>query len=68
MRLLPVVVAAALVATCAAADRLARGIAPGIADRLTFANRGRGRFAYLAVYPPKGVREATYTLRVAPAG
>ena len=50
------------------ADRLARGIAPGVTERLTFANRGRGRFAYLAVYPPKGVREATYTLRVGPAG
>jgi hypothetical protein len=45
-------------------DRLARGILPGGADRLTFANTGRGRFAYLAVYPPKGVHEATYALRV----
>lgn len=49
-------------------DRLARGISPGTADRLTFANAGRGRYAYLAVYPPKGVHEATYTLRVARGG
>jgi hypothetical protein len=46
------------------ADRLARGIAPGPGDGLTLANSGRGRFAYLAVYPPRGVHEATYTLRV----
>ena len=45
-------------------DRLARGIAPGTADRLTFANKGHGRFAYLAVYPPKSVDEATYVLRL----
>ena len=49
-------------------DRLARGISPGTADRLTFANAGHGRFAYLAVYPPKGVHEATYSLRVARGG
>ena len=45
-------------------DRLARAIAPGTSDRLTFMNKGPGRFAFLAVVPPKDVREATYTLRI----
>ena len=35
-------------------DRLARAISPGTTERLTFANTGPGRFAFLAVYPPEG--------------
>lgn len=45
-------------------DRLARATAAGTSERLTFANKGAGRFAYLAVVFPKDVREATYRLRV----
>ena len=45
-------------------DRLARAIAPGTSERLTFTNKGPGRFAYLAVVPKTGVREATYRLRI----
>ena len=45
-------------------DRLARATTPGTSERLTFANKGPGRFAYLAVVFPKYVGEATYRLRV----
>ena len=45
-------------------DRLARATTPGTSDRLTFSNKGPGRFAFLAVILPKAVREATYRLRV----
>ena len=45
-------------------DRLARATTPGTSERLTFANKGPGRFAFLAVVFPKAVREATYRLRV----
>jgi len=45
-------------------DRLARATTPGTSERLTFANKGPGRFAFLAVVFPKDVREATYRLRV----
>ena len=46
-------------------DRLARGTGPGTAERLSFANRGAGRYAYLAVVFGKGGAPAsTYTLRV----
>jgi hypothetical protein len=48
----------------AGSDRLARGIKPGTTETLTFINKGAGRFAFLAVVPTKGVREATYRLRV----
>jgi len=48
----------------AGSDRLARGFKPGTTERLTFTNNGPGRFAFLAVVPTKGVREATYRLRV----
>ena len=48
-------------------DRLARATAPGTSERLTFVNKGPGRFAFLAVVFPKGVREATYRLRVSRA-
>ena len=48
----------------AGSDRLARGIKPGTTELLTFTNKGPGRFAFLAVVPTKGVREATYRLRV----
>jgi hypothetical protein len=48
----------------AGSDRLARGIKPGTTELLTFTNKGPGRYAFLAVVPPKGVREATYRLRV----
>lgn len=41
-------------------DRLARTTT----GALTFRNAGAGRFAYLAVTFPKGVRDAAYTLRV----
>jgi hypothetical protein len=45
-------------------DRLARATTPGTTEQLTFANKGPGRFAFLAVVFPKDVREATYRLRV----
>ena len=45
-------------------DRLARAAAPGLTERLTFTNKGSGRYAYLAVVLPKAGREATYRLRV----
>ena len=45
-------------------DRLARGTAPGTAASLTFANKGPGRFGFLAVTPGKGVQAATYHLAV----
>ena len=45
-------------------DRLARAATSGPSERLTFANKGPGRFAFLAVGFPKDVREATYRLRV----
>ena len=48
----------------AGADRLARAIKPGTTELLTFVNKGPGRYAFLAVIPPKGTREATYRLRV----
>jgi subtilisin family serine protease len=48
----------------AAADRLARAIKPGTTELLRFVNKGPGRYAFLAVIPPKGTREATYRLRV----
>ena len=45
-------------------DRLARAVAPGTTEELTFTNKGPGRYAFLAVVLPKGVSEATYRLRV----
>ncbi len=48
----------------AAADRLARAIQPGTTERLTYTNKGAGRYVFLAVAPAKNVREATYRLRV----
>ena len=45
-------------------DRLARATKPGTTELLTFANKGPGRFAFLAVVFPKDVQEATYNLRV----
>ena len=45
-------------------DRLARATAPGLTERLTFTNKGPGRYAFLAVVFPKDVGEATYRLRV----
>jgi len=48
----------------AGTDRLARAATSGTSERLTFANKGPGRFAFLAVVFPKDVREATYRLRV----
>ena len=45
-------------------DRLARATTSGTSERLTFANKGPGRFAFLAVVFAKNVREATYRLRV----
>ncbi|MSO95098.1 MAG: hypothetical protein EXQ81_04805 [Thermoleophilia bacterium] len=45
-------------------DRLARATARGMSTRLTFDNPGPGRFAFLAVAPSRGVREATYRLRL----
>jgi hypothetical protein len=45
-------------------DRLAQATTPGTSELLTFTNKGPGRFAFLAVVFPKGVREATYRLRV----
>ncbi len=45
-------------------DRLARATRIGTSERLTFANKGPGRFAFLAVVDPQDVREATYRLRV----
>jgi hypothetical protein len=45
-------------------DRLARATRPGASKRLTFANKGPGRFAFLAVVALKDVPEATYRLRV----
>ena len=48
----------------AGAVRLARAIQPGTTERLTFANKGAGRYAFLAVVPPKNVRDASYRLRV----
>lgn len=47
-----------------AADRLARATAGGPSERLTYANTGPGRFAFLAVTIPKSEREATYRLRI----
>lgn len=48
----------------AGSDRLARGVKPGTTEFLTFTNKGQGRYVFLAVVPSKGVREATYRLRV----
>ena len=48
----------------AGSDRLARAVKPGSTELLTFTNKGPGRFAFLSVVPTKGVREATYRLRV----
>ena len=45
-------------------DRLARATTRGTSEKLMFANKGAGRYAYLAVVFAKGVREATYRLRV----
>jgi hypothetical protein len=45
-------------------DRLARGIAPGTSERLTFTNTGPGRYAFLAVVFAAGANDATYALRV----
>ena len=45
-------------------DRLARATKPGTTELLTFTNKGRGRYAFLAVVFPKDGREATYRLRV----
>ncbi|RDI74703.1 Subtilase-type protein [Gaiella occulta] len=44
--------------------RLARAATAGTSERLTYRNAGPGRFAYLAVTFPRGVRDATYLLRV----
>ena len=47
------------------ADRLARATAVGNTEKLTFANKGAGRFAYLAVVFGKGgASSSTYSLRV----
>ena len=48
----------------AGSDRLARGIRPGATEILTFASKGPGRYAFLAVVLPKSAREATYRLRI----
>ncbi len=48
----------------AGSDQLARATRPGTSERLTFTNEGPGRYAFLAVVMPKGVREASYRLRV----
>ncbi|MEO5632396.1 S8 family serine peptidase [Gaiella sp.] len=48
----------------AGSERLARGLKPGTTELVTFANKGPGRYAFLAVIPARGVREATYRLRV----
>ena len=45
-------------------DRLARAVAPGTTEKLTFTNKGPGRYAFLAVVFPKDVSEATYRLHV----
>lgn len=45
-------------------DRLARATTIGPTERLTFTNRGPGRFAFLAVAPAKGVSAATYRMRI----
>ena len=46
-------------------DRLARALAGGNSEKLTFTNKGAGRFAYLAVVFGKGgARAAGYSLRV----
>lgn len=45
-------------------DRLARAATSGTTEVLTYRNTGPGRVAYVAVTVPKGVREATYNLRV----
>ncbi|MGI8974333.1 MAG: S8 family serine peptidase [Gaiella sp.] len=44
--------------------RIARAQARGRTERLTYANPGAGRFAYLAVTVPRGVVDATYRLTV----
>ncbi len=49
------------------ADRLARAATAGTSERLTYANKGPGRFAFLAVVFAKNVSEATYRLRLAPS-
>ncbi len=46
------------------ADRLARAATRGTAEVLRYRNTGPGRIAYVAVTMPKGVRDATYDLRV----
>ena len=45
-------------------DRLARAATRAPAESLVFRNQGPGRLAYVAVTLPRGVREATYSLRV----
>jgi subtilisin family serine protease len=48
----------------AGSDRLARAVTSGPTETLRYRNTGPGRFAYLAVRLPKGVRQATYGLHV----
>jgi len=45
-------------------DRLAKATAAGTSERLTFTNKGAGRYAYLAVVFGKGAPAASYSLRV----
>jgi hypothetical protein len=45
-------------------SRLARAATSGPTETLLYRSTGAGRFAYVAVTLPKGVREATYALRV----
>jgi Subtilase family len=45
-------------------DRLAKATTTGWSEKLLFANKGAGRYAYLAVAFGKGAPSATYSLRV----
>jgi hypothetical protein len=45
--------------------RLVVAAAKGTRERLVYLNKGKGRWAYLAVQPGSGANDATYTLAVA---
>jgi hypothetical protein len=45
-------------------DRLGRAVATGKSEKLVYRNTGAGRFAYIAVTFPRGVRDAVYTMHV----
>lgn len=47
--------------------RLAVAATKGTSERLVYTNRGKGRWAYVAVQPGAGALDATYTLAVASA-